>query len=80
MINEGPKLGDIHQYSSASIQKVDILKGDKKPLLIDVTMDSSVGFFQVEEILLKKIYASTLLPFVELSAGVENKEKKRYLN
>jgi len=80
MINEEPKIGDIHQYSSASIQKVKILKGKNKPLLIDIEMDASVGFFQVEEILLKKIYSSTLLPFIELSAGVENKEKKHYLN
>ncbi len=80
MINDEPKVGDIHQYSSASIEKVNILKGENKPLLINVEMSASVGFFQIEEVLFKKINASTLKPFIELSAGVTGKETRKYLH
>jgi len=79
MINVSPKPGDIHQYSSASINKVNISKGSKKLLAINVEMSASVGFFQIEEVLFHKINASTLKPFIELTAGVEGRESKRYL-
>ncbi len=79
MLNAAPKPGDIHQYSSASIDKVKISKGKEKLLAIDVEMTASVGFFQIEEVLFHKINASTLKPFIELRAGVEGKEPKRYL-
>jgi len=80
MINEEPKPGDIHQYSSAAIDKVRITKGENKPLAITVEMSASVGFFQIEEVLFRKINASTLKPFIELSAGVTGKEAKKYLH
>ena len=79
MLNDAPKPGDIHQYSSASINKVNIGKGEKNLLSIDVEMAASVGFFQIEEVLFHKINASTLKPFIELTAGVEGRERKRYL-
>ena len=79
MINDAPKPGDIHQYSSASINKVKISKGNDKLLSIDVDMSASVGFFQIEEVLFHKINASTLKPFIELYAGVEGREPKKYL-
>ena len=79
MINHNPKPGDIHQYSSASINKVSIAKGKGNLLLIDVEMAASVGFFQIEEVLFHKINSSTLKPFIELTAGVEGRERKRYL-
>jgi len=80
MINDDPKPGDIHQYSSAAIEKVRITKGENKPLAINVEMSASVGFFQIEEVLFRKINASTLKPFIELSAGVTGKEAKKYLH
>lgn len=80
MINDEPKPGDIHQYSSAAIEKVHITKGENKPLAINVEMSASVGFFQIEEVLFRKINASTLKPFIELSAGVTGKEIKKYLH
>jgi len=79
MINDNPKPGDIHQYSSASINKVKIRKGIENLLSINVEMAASVGFFQIEEVLFHKINASTLKPFIELTAGVEGRETKRYL-
>ncbi len=79
LISPGAKVGDIHQYSSASIDDVLIDKGDERPVRITVTMSESVGFFQVESVLFTKIEASSVKPYIELYALVEGREPKRYL-
>jgi metal-dependent HD superfamily phosphatase/phosphodiesterase len=72
--------GDIHMYSSAAIEKVSISMGEKKPIRITVLMSESVGFFQVEEVLLHKLQASSLKDYIELYAGLESKSLKCYLD
>jgi metal-dependent HD superfamily phosphatase/phosphodiesterase len=76
---EHPKVGDIHKYSANSIEEVRIEKGAGKPVRIDVSMSSEVGLFQVEEVLLQKIAASTAKVYIELYARVKEGEPKRYL-
>jgi metal-dependent HD superfamily phosphatase/phosphodiesterase len=78
-LSEGPKVGDIHKYSANSIEDVKIGKGKEQPIRIDVSMSSEVGLFQVEEVLLQKIAASTAKPYIELYALVKQNEPKRYL-
>jgi hypothetical protein len=73
------KMGDIHKYSSSSIEKVTIDRGDKRAIRITIEMDSPVGFFQVEEVLLKKINSSPVKPYIELFAGVTGQKMKCYL-
>jgi hypothetical protein len=41
-------------------------------------MNQSVGFFQVEEVLYPKLNMSPAKEFIELYAGVEGHEPKRY--
>jgi len=79
MINSESRVGDIHKYSASEINKVRIEKGDEKPIRIKVEMNESVGFFQVEEVLLGKINFSPVKPYVELYAGVTDREVKQYL-
>lgn len=79
LISPGAKVGDIHQYSSASIEKVDIEKGKERPIRIGITMSESVGFFQVETVLITKIEASSVKPYIELYAGKPGVEPRRYL-
>lgn len=79
LINQESRVGDIHKYSSSAIEKVTIEKGDEKPLKISVEMSASVGFFQVEEILIGKIMASTVKKYIELYAFVTGREVKRYI-
>lgn len=79
MLNKESQVGDIHKYSSSAIQNVSIEKGDKKPIKIVVTMAESVGFFQVEEVLMTKIESSSIKRYVELYAGITGQEMKRYL-
>ncbi|MCK9287713.1 MAG: phosphohydrolase [Sphaerochaetaceae bacterium] len=74
-----PKMGDIHKYSANSIESVDITAGANKPIRIIVEMSAEVGFFQIEEVLFPKINSSPVKPYIELYAGVQGQEQKRYL-
>jgi metal-dependent HD superfamily phosphatase/phosphodiesterase len=74
-----PRVGDIHKYSANSIEEVRLSPGQKKPIRIEVVMSSEIGLFQVEEVLLGKISASTAKSYIELYALVQNREPKRYL-
>ena len=78
-LNKVPSVGDIHKYSANSIESVKIHQGSEKPIQIEVFMSSDVGFFQIEEVLIPKINSSPAKGFVELLAGVEGKEMKKYL-
>ncbi|MDR2786255.1 MAG: phosphohydrolase [Treponema sp.] len=73
------RVGDIHKISANSIEDVSILAGTEKPILIEVHMSSQVGLFQIEEVLLGKIAASTVKNHVELYVQVNQDEKRRYL-
>ncbi len=79
LLSEQPRVGDIHRYSSTGIERVNIIKGEKKPIQIKVDMSESVGFFQVEEVLFPKIKSSPVKKYIELYAGVKGKELKKYL-
>lgn len=74
-----PTEGDIHKYSAHSIEKVKIRHGKERPVKIEVHMKSEVGFFQVEEVLIPKIQSSPAKHLVELYAGVNGEEMKRYI-
>lgn len=79
MLGNEPRAGDIHQYSAASIERVEIVPGEHLPIRISVEMTESVGFFQVEEVLLQKIGMSPAKPYLELEARVGEGEPRRYL-
>jgi metal-dependent HD superfamily phosphatase/phosphodiesterase len=79
MLNLTPKVGDIHRTSSSAIQQVNISKGKEKPINITVEMSASVGFFQIEEVFFPKINISPVKPYIELYAGVIDREMLRYL-
>jgi metal-dependent HD superfamily phosphatase/phosphodiesterase len=78
-LSQTPKVGNIHQYSANSIEEVIIQRGQEKPIRIEAVMSSEVGLFQVEEVLLGKIAASTAKPYIELYAQVRKEALKRYL-
>jgi metal-dependent HD superfamily phosphatase/phosphodiesterase len=79
-IGGAPKVGDIHQYSAHAIEELRILQGNEKPIKIEALMSSEVGLFQIEEVLLAKIHASTAKPYIELFAMLEGGgQPKQYL-
>lgn len=79
LLSQTPRVGDIHKYSSGSIQKVSISSGDKKPIKIVVEMTQSVGFYQIEEVLFPKILSSPVKPYIELYGEVKDEKRLRYL-
>ena len=74
-----PTEGDINKYSANSIEKVKIEQGHERPLKIEIHMKAEVGFFQVEEVLIPKIQSSPAKNLLELYAGVDGEEMKRYI-
>ena len=79
LINHESRVGDIHKYSSSAVERVTIEQGLEKPIKLTVEMSASVGFFQVEEVLIGKIMASTIKKHIELYAFVTGREIKRYI-
>ncbi len=73
-----PAVGDIHAHSAMSVNRVEILKGQSRPLEIFVQMKDTSGLFQVEEILLGKISASSINPYIQVSVQVADQEKMYY--
>jgi len=73
------KPGDIHKYSASAIETVTISRGLKKPIRISVDMSESAGFYQIEEVLLRKVDMSPAKGYVELAAKVTGGQEKRYL-
>jgi len=78
-LSHTPKVGNIHQYSANSIEEVRLSPGQEKPIRIEVSMSSEVGLFQVEEVLLGKVAASTIKQYIELYAQVQGEEPKKYM-
>jgi metal-dependent HD superfamily phosphatase/phosphodiesterase len=79
MLSNEPRVGDIHRTSASAIQRVKIHKGIEKPIAITVEMSASVGYFQVEEVFFPKINTSPVKPYIELYAGVPEREMLKYL-
>lgn len=79
MISGKPQIGDIHRYSSTAIQKVVFSKGVERPVQINVVMNQSVGFFQVEQVLFPKIKNSPAKPYIELYAGIDGQKSLKYI-
>ena len=79
LLSRTPKVGDIHKYSANSIEKVEIIEGEEKPIRIIVEMTESVGFFQIEEVLFPKILANPAKPYIELYGKVTGEDLQRYL-
>lgn len=75
MLNKNPMLGDIHRFSASTISEVRIIKGKRKPVRIEVVMDSSAGLFQVEEVLMGKAKLSPIMNFLEIAAFLNGQER-----
>ena len=79
LITTESRVGDIHKYSAAAIERVRIAAGEKQPIRITIDMSAEVGFFQIEEVLFTKVNSSPIKPYIELFARVEGGDVKQYL-
>lgn len=79
MLERDPTVGDMHRFSASAITRVDIEAGDAKPVRVTVTMENVTGLFQVEEVLMTKVKASPIMPYLELCALVGDQPPRFYL-
>lgn len=70
----------IHAVSAATIDEVRILKGEKRPVRIEIRMSNSAGIYQVDELLRRKLKHSTLAGLVEVVARIESDSEKRLVS
>ena len=68
---------NIHSLSAAAIEKVEITKGQDKPIHITVTMSNSAGIFQLDDLLKEKLHGSGLEKYVEVEATIEGETEKK---
>ncbi len=68
---------NIHSVSAQAVDSVNIIKGEKKPVCIEIKLANSAGIFQVDELLRNKLKYSPLTPFVEVAAKIEGEMERR---
>ncbi len=71
---------NIHSVSAQAVESVEILRGDKLPLKIVVSLANSAGIFQVDELLRRKLKNSTLESHVEVVAKIDGKSEKKLIH
>ncbi len=70
---------DIHAVSALSIEKVEILEGDKKPVTIKITMSNSAGVFQIDELLKPRIENSGLQQYFHVVAEITGEKERKII-
>jgi metal-dependent HD superfamily phosphatase/phosphodiesterase len=68
---------NIHSVSAQAVDSVNIIKGDKKPVRIEISLANSAGIFQVDELLKNKLKHSPLKPFLEVTVKIEGEMERR---
>jgi metal-dependent HD superfamily phosphatase/phosphodiesterase len=68
---------NIHSVSARAVEAVDIIKGEKKAVCIEIKLANSAGIFQVDELLRNKLKYSPLMPFVEVTATIAGETERR---
>jgi len=67
---------DMHSLSALAIRKVEIVKGDERPVKIVVHMDNPAGIFQIDHVLGRKIATSGIKEYIEVVAIENGRELK----
>jgi len=67
---------DIHAISALSIKKVELSRGEEKPLRISVYMSDRAGYFQIERVLLPKVQSSQLRGLLEIEPVVDGTRER----
>jgi len=66
----------IHSVSAMAIRKVLIMKGEERPVKIDIQMTNSAGIFQLDSLLREKMKRSGIAEHFEVLAEVQGEEEK----
>jgi metal-dependent HD superfamily phosphatase/phosphodiesterase len=71
---------DIHAVSALSIEKVEIIEGNKKPITIKITMSNSAGVFQIDELLKPRIENSGLQDYFHVVAEITGEKERKIID
>jgi len=71
---------DIHAVSALSIEKVEIIEDEKKPITIKITMSNSAGVFQIDELLKPRIESSGLQDYIHVIAEITGEKESRIID
>lgn len=66
----------IHAVSASAIEDVQLRKGEKRPICIEIKMANSAGIFQIDNLLKEKLKHSGLAEYFEIRAEITGDEKK----
>ncbi len=70
---------DIHAVSALSIEKVEIMQGNDKPITIKITMSNSAGVFQIDELLKPRIESSGLQKYFHVIAEITGEKERKII-
>jgi len=70
---------DIHAVSALSIQRVEIQEGMEKPVTIKITMSSSAGVFQIDQLLKPRIENSGLKNYIHVIAEITGEKERKII-
>ena len=70
---------DIHSVSALSIQSVEILEGEEKPIAIKIAMSNPAGIFQIDELLKPRIEKSGIKNHLHVIAEIIGEEERKIL-
>jgi uncharacterized protein len=71
---------DIHAVSAMSIEKVEIIEGQEKPITIKITMTNSAGVFQIDELLKPRIETSGLQQYFHVTAEITGEKERKIID
>jgi len=69
----------IHSVSALSIEKVEIQKGQEKPVTIRIKMSNSAGVFQIDELLKSRIENSGLRSYIHVVAEITGEKERKII-
>jgi len=70
---------DIHAVSALSIEKVELIEGEEKPITIKITMSNSAGVFQIDELLKPRIETSGLQEYFHVVAEITGEKERKII-
>ncbi len=66
----------IHAVSAMAIEDVQVRKGEKRPICLEIKLRNSAGIFQIDNLLKEKLKHSGIAQYFEIRAEIVGEEKK----
>jgi hypothetical protein len=70
---------NIHSVSAMAIDKVNIKRGESKPVAIEILMNNSAGIYQLDELLKQHLATSGIASHLEVEARIEGETDKKLI-